>query len=300
MMRKLILFLSFALACASIARADGISGIQYGPVHFANLGTAPASGHGVIHRWCDDCTATSVCAGSGSGAWANGVAGAWSCLSTPTSGGFTNPMTTQGDLIQGGSSGAPARLGNVAAGRYLKSGAGGASNGWSSGSASGTGSCTNQVVTATNSDAAPTCSSLSQAQAGSAFFRSMFSATTLSTINAPTSGGPYFMQFYGANSTNFFSNDAAARIVMPYNATLKNLYCYSTGAQTTGVGYTFTVEVNGSDSSLTCPIVSGSLTTCNDTSDAPTVTAGQGVSLKVALTSTPVTSHVTCSVEVDG
>jgi hypothetical protein len=47
-------------------------------------------------------------------------------------GGMTNPMTTQGDIIYGGASGAPARLGGVADG-YLKSGGATGAPTWATG-----------------------------------------------------------------------------------------------------------------------------------------------------------------------
>jgi hypothetical protein len=134
---------------------------------------------------------------------------------------------------------------------------------------------------------------------GGAFFRSMLSASTLSSVNAPTSGGPYFMVWNGANSTNFLSSETSAHIQIPFAATVKNLYCISNTTQGAGVGYTFLVEINGADSSpaLTCSIVNAA--TCSDTSDAPTLTAGQTSSLKVTLTGTPTTSKVSCAVELD-
>lgn len=65
---------------------------------------------------------------------------------------------TRGALIRGGASAwEGVTLG--ASGRYLKSD--GTDSIWSSGSASGTGTCTNQFVRALNSDAGPTCAAVS-------------------------------------------------------------------------------------------------------------------------------------------
>jgi len=47
-----------------------------------------------------------------------------------SSSGMTNPMTTQGDIIQGGTSGAPQRLANVATGNVLLSGGVGSLSAW--------------------------------------------------------------------------------------------------------------------------------------------------------------------------
>ena len=53
----------------------------------------------------------------------------WNCF--PAVNALANPMTTVGDLIQGGSSGTPARLADVAVGSYLRSGGAAASVLWS-------------------------------------------------------------------------------------------------------------------------------------------------------------------------
>jgi len=65
-----------------------------------------------------------------------------------------------GDILVGNATPAWSRVAHPgAAGRYVKS-TSSTAVGWSTGSASGTGSCTNQAVTALNSDAAPTCTTI--------------------------------------------------------------------------------------------------------------------------------------------
>jgi hypothetical protein len=60
------------------------------PSTFANLGT-PSNG---AVRYCSDCAATSPCAGSGSGATASRVGGAWNC----STGGSSVPAGSSGDI----------------------------------------------------------------------------------------------------------------------------------------------------------------------------------------------------------
>ena len=98
----------------------------------------------------------------------------WACIPTPAGGGAHNMLSTthtdstaaavaRGGLITG--IGATPkwelRAHPAAAGRYLKTDANEVI--WSSGSASGTGSCTNQFVRGLNSDAAPTCETVADA-----------------------------------------------------------------------------------------------------------------------------------------
>jgi hypothetical protein len=60
---------------------------------------------------------------------ATNVDGTWT-WQTPSSGGMTNPMTAVGDLIQGTTAGAPARLASVATGNALISGGVTTANSW--------------------------------------------------------------------------------------------------------------------------------------------------------------------------
>jgi len=98
----------------------------------------------------------------------------WACIATPAGGGAHNMLSTthtdstaaavaRGGLITGigVTPKWELRAHPAAADRYVKTDANEVI--WSSGSASGTGSCTNQFVRALNSDAAPTCATVADA-----------------------------------------------------------------------------------------------------------------------------------------
>lgn len=65
-------------------------------------------------------------------------------LTTPASPGMANPMTTQGDIIYGGASGAPTRLAKGTAGQVLKMNSGGTAPEWGADTAGMTNPMTTQ------------------------------------------------------------------------------------------------------------------------------------------------------------
>lgn len=83
-MKRLILLILILLGVVAEARAQGAgTAASIYKTTFANLGT-PANGS---VRYCTDCNAnTSPCTGGGTGAFANRVAGAWSCETASGSG----------------------------------------------------------------------------------------------------------------------------------------------------------------------------------------------------------------------
>src|SRR6201999_3580624 len=93
------------MAVASITFAPRSTSAPSGPVvasrlvttTFASLGT-PANGS---VRYCSDCAATAPCTGSGSGAEASRVNGAWNCSTGGSSGGVAS------GFLAGGNGGAP-------------------------------------------------------------------------------------------------------------------------------------------------------------------------------------------------
>lgn len=115
-MKKLTLILSTLLLTSTLYAQIG--GGIFGPPNrprtatFANLGT-PVNGD---FRWCSDCVAASPCAGSGTGAFAYRVGGAWNCTTGATSSGATY-------LAADGTAAAPsysfASTGNSDNGMYL-------------------------------------------------------------------------------------------------------------------------------------------------------------------------------------
>lgn len=116
-------------------------------------------------------------------------------------GGMTNPMTTIGDLIQGTTAGAPARLADVAVGSYLRSGGVGASVVWSTSTLPNT-TTTGDILYASASNV---YSNLADVAVGS-YLRSggvttapVWSAVTLP--NAATTGDLVY-----ASATNVYAN----------------------------------------------------------------------------------------------
>jgi hypothetical protein len=72
-------------------------------------------------------TCINTAGGTGTSSWSY----AYSAVQTSTIGSFTNPMTTGGDLIVGGASGAPNRLANGTVGQILTSAGGTSAPSWS-------------------------------------------------------------------------------------------------------------------------------------------------------------------------
>lgn len=68
-------------------------GAQLGPVPFSSLTTTPSQNNGTI-IYCTDCFAQNPCAGSGTGALAERINGAWACTATGSGG----PVTGSGTI----------------------------------------------------------------------------------------------------------------------------------------------------------------------------------------------------------
>jgi len=117
--------------------------------------------------------------------------------STATAGAILASTATANKILLSGASAAPVWStptfpnASATAGKYIKSDG----TNWiaSTGSASGTGSCTNQAVTATSSDAAPTCTTLTSAYVDTSV---LTTSTTATGIEAPL-----FCTDAGANDT---------------------------------------------------------------------------------------------------
>lgn len=151
-------------------------------------------------------------------------------------------------------------------GRYLK----GNGSTWatSTGSASGTGSCTNQAVTATNSDAAPTCTTLTSAYVDTSIGK------TASGINQfAASGGDYAM---GTHKLTGLSAGSAAGDSMRYEQTIQKIDAQvgnplttvtGTSSETSVYSFTMTGGVMGSDGMLDCWIEGNYLN--STTADTP-------------------------------
>lgn len=120
--------------------------------------------------------------------------------------------------------------------------------------------------------------------------------------------------FYGSNGNGNVSNSATnyqafvpgsnpqtdenmAQVPIPYDFTATALYCQSMfGSPGTGNSYTMAVVHNGSTvGTLTCAI-SGTGTTCNDTTNTFTGSAGDTLSVEIIPASTPTARPIACGV----
>ncbi len=105
----------------------------------------------------------------------------------------------------------------------------------------------------------------------------------------------------GAATVYLVSPGAAASATEGYLSlatragSLRNLYCALGTAPGGADTVVVTARIAGVDSVLTCTI-SAAGTTCNDTSNTPSVTAGQAVSIK-AVSSAGTAADLTCSLE---
>lgn len=141
-----------------------------------------------------DANSTTVQISSGSAnQFVNGISSAGVLsYAIPTIGGLTGnitlaqtPLTTRGDLLVVGVGPALGRLALGGSNLYLKSN--GTDTVFSTLAAGGVGTCTNQVVTQLNADAAPTCTTLSLA---STFFSNQ--GTTTTVLHGNAAGIPAF------------------------------------------------------------------------------------------------------------
>jgi hypothetical protein len=82
------------------------------------------------------------------------------------------------------------------------------------------------------------------------------------------------------------ASSAVSKIAVPLPAVIKNMRALSDAL---AVGVTYTVQINGVDTSLTCTI-SASNTTASDTTHSASVAAGDLITLKAVQTGTDATT----------
>lgn len=135
-----------------------------------------------------------------------------------------------------------------------------------------------QVLTA---DSTQTCGIKWAATSGTGVLGYSASAVTV-TANT------YFFPVVGGSlpSTTETNVDTEA----PVASTIQNLYVSLSSALGTGNAAVFTYRKNASDQTLTCTISGASATSCNDTTHAFSVAAGDLITIKVVTTGTIVVS----------
>jgi hypothetical protein len=98
MMKRIGLIIASVLwALPALAGQPSVS-LTFKPIPFSQLLVTPSQANGT-EGYCSDCSQTKPCTGGGSGAWANHIAGVWSCTAgTPASGvaGPTGPTGPTG------------------------------------------------------------------------------------------------------------------------------------------------------------------------------------------------------------
>lgn len=92
--------------------------------------------------------------------------------------------------------------------------------------------------------------------------------------------------YFSGNTLAWNATELNSRSVVPIAGTLKNLYIRLGAAPTAGKSFAFTVEKNGSDSTITCT-VSDANTSCNDTTHTLSLAAGDTISIKSVPSGTP-------------
>lgn len=88
-------------------------------------------------------------------------------------------------------------------------------------------------------------------------------------------------------SGNWTSTEANMHGLVGSGGTISKLYVEIAGAPGASKSYDFTLMVDNSASALTCQISGAAATTCSDTSNSVSVSAGQTVSLRCVPTGTP-------------
>lgn len=131
-------------------------------------------------------------------------------------------------------------------------------------------------------------------------------------VDAGTAGGKTMLsggsQGLASGSTIYFpagsftqggsSTEANNNTITSLAGTIKNLYCAVSTAPGSAKSFAFTYRKNGASQTLTCTI-SGSGTTCNDTTHTFTVAAGDLVSIQSNPTGSPTSSTGNCAAELD-
>lgn len=216
----------------------------------------------------------------------------WSTSTIPTSAGATANKVLLSDGTNYVLSTPTFPNASATSGKYIKSDG----TNWiaSTGSASGTGTCTNQVATVLNSDAAPTCASITNAMLGAASYsQGTFVATCSGTA---TSSSTLFLFPIGQISAFTCTiTTATSGIPMPAAGTIKNLrFVAGTGGK---AGDAVTILKNASATGMpTCTY--GTATTCSDTSTSGSVAAGDLITVKIVTTTTDTTANVQVSFQL--
>ncbi len=155
--------------------------------------------------------------------------------------------------------------------------------------AAGTGSCTNQVVTANNGDAAPTCANVPAAALGTQSSVAGFYRTFLATagITATTTNGSstFVSVIGGANNTV----EAATQMQLPGIVTIKNVYLSCAAAPGASNSYGLTLrEASGKGGAASgvgsFAITTNNTTTASDTSHSYTTTQSKFYDWDLTLT----------------
>lgn len=125
-----------------------------------------------------------------------------------------------------------------------------------------------------------------------------------SNLRRTFSGSGTFGNTIAQNTTTYmgiyYANEAyTTAFVIPFNATIKNLYVYSGGAPGAGQTYTYTMMVNNSAQTVTCQISGAASNSSNDTTHSFTVSAGDRVVVRLVTSATAADSSHIFSFEVD-
>ncbi len=116
------------------------------------------------------------------------------------------------------------------------------------------------------------------------------SAAVLSTGtggSTPSSGSTTYM---GASKNS--GTEGLIDFRVPYDGTIRNLYCNSGVAPGSGEEFEYTVRVQASDTAVTCTNAGASDTTAEDTTNSVAVSAGDAISVKLVTSgSAGVTTH---------
>jgi hypothetical protein len=178
------------------------------------------------------------------------------------------------------------------AGRYLKGD--GSNFVTSSGSASGTGSCTSQVVTGLNSDAAPTCASVSNAMlASGSYTKGLYHASCTGTFTSSTT---VYMPGFGGSATTCTTTTAAGGMPAVNAGTIKNLQAKASAAAKNGNDGVITILKNGSSTGITCTIGAG--TACSDTTHSASVAAGDVLTITVTTAASETLANLNIAFEL--
>jgi len=114
----------------------------------------------------------------------------------------------------------------------------------------------------------------------------------------PSTSATRYMGVSGESNSGFTS-EAKLQDVVSIAGTFKNLYCSVKTAPGVGKSWAFTLRKNGAASSVTC-MISGTSTTCTDSSNTSTAVAGDLFAVQIVPTSNPAASDaLSCGLEYD-